>query len=111
MTPAVGGKTVEVRVSGDLTLGPQLRRFAEKLAERMTAGRAHALLLDLSALGNIDSAGLGELVILHTTGAEHHCRVALVGTPARVVTLLVTTRLDGLLPRYDSMEAARAANA
>lgn len=97
---------VDVTLNGDLTLGPHLRRFAAQVAECMAARRPPAVLLDLTALGNVDSAGLGELVILYTTGQQHGCRLALVNPPARVRQLLQTTRLSGLLPCYAGREAA-----
>lgn len=104
---ATDGEIVEVRVSGDLTLGPHLRRFSDKLSQHVTKCRPSALLLDLSHLATIDSAGLGELVILYTTASEHNCRLGLVNPSTRIVRLLQATRLDGLLPRFESMASAR----
>ena len=56
----------------------------------------------------VDSAGLGELVILHTVAGQHGCRIALVRPSLRFRRLLETTKLIGLLPPFDDAEAARA---
>lgn len=102
-------RLIEVRVQGGLTLGPQLRRLSDQLMERIRQSRATALILDLGELTSLDSAGLGELVILHTQAAERGCRVVLAATPARFAHVLVTTKLDGLIESFESVGSARSA--
>lgn len=92
---------------GALTLGPRLRRWAVDVSECITSKRPSVLFLDVSGLTAIDSAGLGELVILFTAGSERDCRLVLVNPPARISHLLTTTKLDGLLPQAEDLDAAR----
>lgn len=97
-----------VRMSGRLTLGPHLLDFGRRATELLGSRTGPGLLLDVSAVSDVDSAGLGELVILYTTAGEHHRRLCLVGASARFVQLLETTRLSGILPHFADEEAAKA---
>ncbi|MBY0503960.1 MAG: STAS domain-containing protein [Bryobacteraceae bacterium] len=63
--------------------------------------------MDVAAVGDVDSAGLGELVVLYTTAGQHNSRLCLVGASARFVHLLETTRLSGILPVFADEDAAR----
>lgn len=104
--PSAGG-IAEFRLAGGLTLGPHLKKFSEKVLAAVSESGLRAVVLDLSGLTSVDSAGLGELVIFYTTGAACGCRVLLAGVPPRVGELLASTRLDGLLPQFDDAAAAR----
>lgn len=92
---------------GRLTLGPQLARFSRTFTALLTTRRVSGLVLDLAGILEIDSAGLGELVILYTACGDAGSRLCLVHPAARVMKLLETTRLSGLFPRFrDEVSAA-----
>lgn len=57
---------IHLTLTGDLTLGPQLSDFARKAAAALTTCKPAGTFLHLAGLEQIDSAGLGELVILYT---------------------------------------------
>lgn len=96
-------------MSGRLTLGPQLLEFGKQIANLLNTPQAGSgLLLDMREITDIDSAGLGELVILYTTAGHHHRRLCLAGLSARLIHLLETTRLSGILPHFADNKAAQA---
>ena len=94
------GDACLLQVSGGLSLGPALQELTEKAAEALQTHRPAAILCDVSAVGSVDSAGLGELVALYMLGIRHKIPVLLVGPAPRTQQLLKTTRLDGILPSY-----------
>ena len=96
---------------GNTVPGP--RGVAALLMLLMTAPvavrrRPSAVLLDCGEVEEVDSAGLGELVILYTAAGQHHCRLVLVSPSLRLRRLLETTRLSGLLPQFADVQAAQA---
>jgi anti-anti-sigma factor len=93
----------EVRLAGRLTLGPQLNRLSRELATLLAAKQQPALVLDLAHATEIDSAGLGELVILYTTAGQQDCFLCLVAPGPRVTKLLEIARLAQLFPRYANL--------
>jgi anti-sigma B factor antagonist len=95
-----------VHLAGHVTLGPQLGPFGRQVAAAIAERKSTAVLLDLAEVEEIDSAGLGELVVLYTNAGQHQCRLCLIGPTARVRRLLETTRLSGLLPQFDDEAAA-----
>lgn len=98
---------IVVRLSGRLTLGPQLLDFGRRVTDLLGSVKS-GVLLDVRAVDDIDSAGLGELVILYTTAGQYDCLLCLVGASPRFVQLLETTRLSGILPHFADEEAARS---
>jgi anti-sigma B factor antagonist len=97
-----------VRLSGRMTLGPHLLAFGRRITELLTARSFRAVLLDMTAVEELDSAGLGELVILYTAANELGCRLCLFAPPSRVTHLLESTRLTGILPHFADRQAAEA---
>jgi anti-anti-sigma factor len=97
-----------VRMSGRLTLGPHLLAFGRQIADLLATQTSSGILLEVSAVTEIDSAGLGELVILYTTAGQHDRRLCLVAPSARLVHLLETTRLSGILPHFADEGAAKS---
>src|SRR3954449_12784563 len=90
-----GRDPVIVRLTGGLTLGPQLTRCSKSVLELVHSRRTTGLLLDIRGIQEIDSAGLGELVILYTALSEAGSRLCLLCPTARVLRLLEMTRLEG----------------
>ncbi len=99
---------VSFRLSGPLTLGPRLLEFGRHVTTLLMSQKPAGVLLDLDQVDDIDSAGLGELVILYTTAGQQSSRLGLVRPPARVLRLLEATRLSGLLVTFENESDARA---
>jgi anti-anti-sigma factor len=98
---------VVVRLSGGLTLGPQLKQFARRMALVFASPNPGGVLLDMRGVDQIDSAGLGELVILYTSAGEAGCHLCLVAPTGQVLRLLATTMLSNLFPTFTDDESAR----
>ena len=64
------------------------------------------LVLDLSGVSAIDSAGIGELALLHTLGVEKNASLKYAGATSQVRGLLNLTNLDRVLEMHPSVEDA-----
>lgn len=97
---------VVLAVSGDVDLGtaPRLR---EKLIGLVTDGHRHVV-VDLSATDFLDSTGLGALVAGFKRLRAHDGDMRLVCATARIRKVFELTRLDRVLPIFDSVEDACA---
>ena len=98
---------VLVRLTGNLTLGPQLKQFARRMAAVFALPDLCGVLLNMRGVDQIDSAGLGELVILYTSSGEAGCRLCLVAPTSQVLRLLATTMLSNLFPTFTDEDSAR----
>lgn len=99
--------TLTLRLGGRLTLGPQLLAFGRQVSELLATG-PRGVLLDMAAVDEVDSAGLGELVLLYAAASQHRCPLCLVRLTPRIERMLETTKLDGILPHFDGPLAARS---
>ncbi len=99
---------VVVTVSGevDVYTAAQLRSALE---DQIAAGHT-ALVVDLQDVGFIDSTGLGVLVGRLKTVKVVGGRLSVVCTNERILRLFGITGLDKVLPVYDSVESAIAAD-
>ena len=66
------------------------------------------LILDLCEVPYMDSAGLGCVVSAYTSCQRNDRSFAMTGISCRIQTLFAVTHVDGLLPCFDSLEAAEA---
>ncbi|HTW56829.1 MAG TPA: STAS domain-containing protein [Terriglobales bacterium] len=64
------------------------------------------LVLDLSGVNAMDSAGIGELALLYTRARERNVDFKLAGANLLVRTLLGITNLDTVLDVHPSIDAA-----
>jgi anti-sigma B factor antagonist len=64
------------------------------------------LLLDLSGVKSLDSAGIGELVLVFTRAQEKNASLKFAGANSLVRTLLDLTNLDRVLDVHPSIESA-----
>ncbi len=96
-TEHVGENTVIVVLRGALTLGTGLKTIDSQL-QSLIANGICKIVLDLSGVPYMDSAGLGTLV--HTSGLlqEKSGKLRLSGASERVAALLKMTRTDTFLP-------------
>jgi anti-sigma B factor antagonist len=66
------------------------------------------LVLDLSGVPYIDSAGIGEIVAIHTAVTRRHGTLKLLNVPKRIRDLLVITKLLTVFETFDdATEAVR----
>jgi anti-sigma B factor antagonist len=66
---------------------------------------AGQVLLDLSGVSSIDSAGLGELALLYTRSQEKNVSLICAGANSLVRTVLELTNLDTVLNLHSSIES------
>jgi anti-sigma B factor antagonist len=64
------------------------------------------VVLDLSGVSSMDSAGIGELALLHTIAQARNVELRCAGPSSLVRTLLELTNLDSVLEIYVSVEEA-----
>ena len=64
------------------------------------------LVLDLSGVSSMDSAGIGELALLETWAQQRNAELKCAGATTVVRTLLDITNLDSVLDVYDSVDEA-----
>src|SRR5271165_5579460 len=70
--------------------------------------QAKKLVLDLSGVSSIDSAGIGELALLQTWSQGQNGNLKCAGANPLVSQLLELTNLDSVLEVYPTVEAALA---
>jgi len=93
-----------MKLTGPLTL--------QTMFEFQDAGRKEAsksVVVDLTGVPYMDSAGLGCVISIFASCQRTKRGFAIFGVAERLRTLFVVTHVDGLLPCFDSLEAADAA--
>jgi anti-sigma B factor antagonist len=78
-----------------------LSRFAGALLQH--GGK---LILDLSGVSSIDSAGIGELALLQSWAQEKNANLKIAGANSLVRTLLDLTNLDSVIEVHPTLDAA-----
>jgi anti-sigma B factor antagonist len=103
------GDVVVITINGDITLnkgGDVLLK--DKVNSLLQQGRKK-LILDLGSVSYVDSAGLGQLVQIHTTSTKQGGALRLVNVTKRLRDLLVVTKLVTVFDCHDSEAEALAA--
>jgi anti-sigma B factor antagonist len=95
-----------LRLTGPVLIG----NFFEFQAT-VRGSRHQSLILDLTGVPYIDSAGIGALVGAYVAHQKEGHSLALVGVTARVRDALKVTRVEQFFRFYDSVEAAEKAAA
>lgn len=100
-----GATCAILRLQGELELGTAPRLIEE--AERLTTANATRVILDLSRISFIDSAGMSAIVGLYkqTHGRKELCLVLQHGACRRMLDRIQLTRF---LPTYGSVQDAMA---
>lgn len=75
---------------------PEFRRAALECVERAVQDAAARVYVDLTATREVDSSGLGVLVLLQRRAREHMIATQLLGAGSEVRSMLVLNRLDYL---------------
>jgi anti-sigma B factor antagonist len=99
--------TAVFRLSGRMTLGTRLREIESTISDIADKG-IHKLILDLSGIEFLDSAGLGVLMILYGNMKLSKGQLRLVAPRAKVLEVLKMTHTDSILPIDANLEAALA---
>jgi anti-sigma B factor antagonist len=97
-----------IKVTGDITLnkgGDVLLK--DKVQSLLQQGHKN-LLIDLSGVSYVDSAGLGELVQAYATTKNRGGSLKLLNVTKRLKDLLVVTKLLTVFDTYDSEATALA---
>jgi anti-sigma B factor antagonist len=104
----VVGEAVILKITGEMTL----KKSGDVTLQQHVRGQVQQgrkrVLVDLSDVSYIDSAGLGELVQSHTAVKNSGGALALFGVTPRVEELLVLTSLSTVLKRYGTEADALA---
>jgi anti-sigma B factor antagonist len=109
LTTHCSGNVCIASLEGQMTLGPMLLRLSRELDSTLTHNQASGLILELSKLDDIDSAGLGELVNMYKSASDRRCRVAVTGANRRIREMFDVTRLSEFFSCYDDQASAESA--
>ncbi|WP_433536846.1 STAS domain-containing protein [Micromonospora sp. CA-249363] len=100
------GTVVEVAGDLDMSTTPQLR---DGLLEVVESG-ARVVVVDLAAVGFMDSSGLGALVVAYKAMRARDGWLGLAGVQPPVRKVLSITSVDRVIASFDSVEAAEEAS-
>jgi len=89
---------------GRFTYRDEATAFSEKIAELLP--KARQLIVELSGLEVIDSAGLGELVVVHMWIRASGSSLKLAGANARIRQLLELTNLLSVFDVHPTLDDA-----
>ena len=107
-TEPLSGTVTLVTVLGEVDVGTA-PEFEDELARAVDQGLGDGLVVDLTSVTFIDSTGLNALVRALERQRLAGGSLALVSDDARVAMMLEVTRLDRVLARYPTRDAALAA--
>jgi anti-sigma B factor antagonist len=105
LTSREDGDITILTVTGDLVIGDGETTFKRTVTQLLEEGRVN-LLVDLSAVGFLDSSGLGALVRALTQSQKEGGQTKLLNAGPQVRKLLQMTKLDSVFEIHDDMEAA-----
>src|ERR1700689_2672935 len=96
-----------LQLTGTLTLGPSLNSLREAARQLLANGKLSGLILHVSEVNGVDSAGLGELTIVYQFANRQRLGIRLVGSTPSLLKMLDMTRLEELLPPCKDMQTAK----
>jgi len=97
-----------VEVSGRLALGRESQRI-ETLVDELSKQGSARVVIDLTGVEYIDSAGIGMLALASGKMKEAGGKLALVAPEGRVLQMLNLTQMNAILTVCGSVAAATAA--
>jgi anti-sigma B factor antagonist len=100
----IRGDVIIVHCQGRIVYRDEAAALARVAGEVLQQGRN--LVLDLSGVSSIDSAGIGELALLQSWAQGLDGNLKLAGVSSLVSTLLALTNLDSVVEVYPSTDAA-----
>lgn len=102
------GDVAVVTVSGDITLNQGGDVLLKDKINSLLQQGTKKVLLDLGGVSYVDSAGLGQLVSVHTTTGNHGGKLKLLNLSKRLNDLLVVTKLATVFDSYEDEAEALA---
>ena len=99
------GDVTILALAGKLTLGDGERMLKDRVGSVVRDG-PRQLLLDLSEVTYVDSAGLGELVRAYTAVNRNGGTLKLLGLAKRIKDLLALTRLQTVFEIFETEQEA-----
>ena len=102
-TEAIHDVTV-LRCQGRFTYRDEATAFSQKIAALLPHTRQ--LIVEFSELEIIDSAGLGELVVVHMWIRASGCALKVAGANARILHLLELTNLSRIFDIHPTLDDA-----
>jgi anti-anti-sigma factor len=93
-----------MKLTGPLTL-KTLFDFQQVSRQQST----HPVVVDIGGVPYMDSAGLGSMISIFASCQRTDRGFGIIGVSERIRTLFEVTHCDGLLPCFDSLDAAEAA--
>lgn len=99
------GDVIVFRLEGSLMGDSTQQQFKENLLRLLDAGQKK-FILDLSAVRNVNSSGLGSLITLFSRTRSAGGDLILASVPANVRNLLHITRLDTVFTIKEKVEEA-----
>jgi anti-sigma B factor antagonist len=101
----MAGKIAVLNLSGSFTLGSGNGTLKDKVHSLVFEGHKQ-IALNLAGLSYMDSAGLGELVSVHSTVARAGGEIKIFNLTKRVSDLLSITKLLMVFDVYDTQQEA-----
>lgn len=89
--------------------GPLVLRSLFEFQETARTETSKPVIVDISDTPYMDSAGLGAVISIFASCQRTNRGFGIVGTSQRIRTLFEVTHCDGLLPTYDTLDAADVA--
>ena len=88
-------------LGGTPGVSPAVRALVREAERALRTRPAAGIVLNVSELQALDSAGVGELVRLYSVASRSKLSVAMSGANRRVLEVLRITRVDAFFPQYD----------
>jgi anti-sigma B factor antagonist len=104
----IAGNVAIITVSGDITLGAGGDVLLKDKIQSLLQQGYKNMLIDLSGVSYVDSAGLGQLVQAYATTRNKGGSLKLLNLTKRLKDLLVVTKLLTVFDTFDSESAALA---
>lgn len=101
------GGAVVLHCQGRIIFGPEARTLTKVVADVLPSTRR--MIVDLAGVDAIDSAGLGELVLLHMWAEAARYKLKFASPRKAVRQLLELTNLASVLETYSSVAEAMSA--
>jgi anti-anti-sigma factor len=98
------GDVVVVHCQGRIVYRDEAAALSSLVGELLQDGSR--VVLDLSGVSSMDSAGIGELALLETWAQERNAELKCAGANELVRTLLDLTNLDSVLEVHPSLDGA-----
>ena len=101
---STNGNVAVLKLAGDLDSFSS--NYLKEQLSKLFSGSKFEIVVDLTNVDFVDSAGLGQLVNALKLCIHHHGNLVLVGANSSITDLLRITKLDTVFRIYESAEEA-----